>query len=69
VQGEVGFDLLLPSEGRNVLGVWGFGTNVYFADSVSLLVGTVFFLDSHLQPGSSKYMWSAQLDIDIPFGK
>jgi hypothetical protein len=55
--------------GKNVLGAWGFGTNLYFADNVSLLVGPVFFLDSHLQPGSSKYMWSAQLDIDIPFGK
>jgi hypothetical protein len=55
--------------GKNVLGAWGFGTNVYFADNVSLLVGPVFFLDSDLQPGRSKYMWSAQLDIDIPLGK
>lgn len=33
------------------LGAWGFGTNVYFADNVSLLVGPVFFLDKNLQPG------------------
>jgi hypothetical protein len=52
--------------GKNVLGAWGFGSNVYFADNVSLLVGPVFFLDSDLQSGGSKYMWTAQLDIDIP---
>ena len=55
--------------GKNVLGAWGFGANVYFADNVSLLVGPVFFLDSDLQPGGSKYMWSAQLDVDIPLGR
>ena len=55
--------------GKNVLGAWGFGTNVYFADNVSLLVGPVFFLDKNLQPGASKYMWTAQLDIDIPLGR
>ena len=55
--------------GRNVLGAWGFGTYVYFADNVSLLVGPVFFFDRDLQPGGSKYMWSAQLDIDIPLGR
>lgn len=55
--------------GKNVLGAWGFGSNVYFADNVSLLVGPVFFLDNNLQPGGSKYMWTAQLDIDIPLGR
>ena len=55
--------------GNNVLGAWGFGANVYFADNVSLLVGPVFFLDKNLQPGASKYMWTAQLDIDIPLGR
>jgi hypothetical protein len=55
--------------GKNVLGAWGFGTNVYFADNVSLLVGPVFFLDKNLQPGGSKYMWTAQLDIDIPLAR
>jgi hypothetical protein len=55
--------------GKNVLGAWGFGTNVYFADNVSVLVGPVFFLDENLQPGGSKYMWTAQLDIDIPLGR
>ena len=55
--------------GKNVLGAWGFGTNVYFADNVSLLVGPVFFLDKNLQPGGTKYMWTAQLDVDIPLGR
>jgi hypothetical protein len=55
--------------GKNVLGAWGFGTYVYFADTVSLLVGPVFFLDKDLQPGGSKYMWTAQLDVDIPLGR
>jgi hypothetical protein len=36
---------------------------------VSLLVGPVFFLDKDLQPGGSKYMWTAQLDVDIPLGR
>ena len=27
--------------GKYVLGAWGFGTDVYFADNVSLLVGPV----------------------------
>lgn len=55
--------------GKNVLGAWGFGTNIYFADNVSLLVGPVFFLDPDLQPGSSKYMWTAQLDVDLPLAR
>jgi hypothetical protein len=55
--------------GKNVLGAWGFGANVYFADTVSLLVGPVFFLDRYLQPGASKYMWSAQLDVDVPLSR
>ena len=55
--------------GRNVLGAWGFGSYFYFADNVSLLVGPVFFLDENLQPGGSKYLWTAQLDIDIPVGR
>jgi hypothetical protein len=55
--------------GKNVLGAWGFGSYVYFADNVSLLVGPVFFLDRNVQPGGSKYMWTAQLDVDIPLGR
>jgi hypothetical protein len=55
--------------GKNIVGAWGFGTNVYFADNVSLLVGPAFYFDKALQPGGSKWLFSVQLDIDIPFGK
>ena len=55
--------------GKNVLGAWGVGSYIFFADNVSLLVGPVFFLDRNLQPGSSKYMWTTQLDIDLPLGR
>jgi hypothetical protein len=55
--------------GKNILGAWGFGSNLYFANNVSLLAGPVFFLDKNLQPGASKYMWTAQLDVDIPLGR
>lgn len=55
--------------GKNVLGGWGFGPYIYFADNVSLLVGPTFFFDRKLQPGGSKYLWSMQLDIDLPLGR
>jgi hypothetical protein len=29
----------------------------------------VFFLDSDLQPGGRMRLWTAQLDVDMPFGK
>lgn len=51
--------------GKNVLGAWGFGSNIYFADHVSLLTGPVFFLDRNLQPGRQDFMWTLQLDIDV----
>ena len=54
--------------GKNVLGAWAFGPTVYFADNVSLILGPVFFFDRNLQPGGSHYMWSTQLDIDLPLG-
>lgn len=55
--------------GKNVLGAWGGGVYLFFADNASLLIGPVFFLDKDLQPGGSKYMWTAQLDIDLPMGR
>lgn len=51
--------------GKNILGAWGFGTNIYFADNVSLLTGPVFFLDKAAQPGGESFFWTAQLDVDI----
>ncbi len=55
--------------GKNVLGAWGFGANLYFADNVSMLLGPVFFFDKALQPGARRTMFSAQLDVDIPLGR
>ena len=52
--------------GKNVMGAWGFGPNIYFADNVSLLVGPVFYLDKALQPGGKGMLWTVQLDVDIP---
>lgn len=53
--------------GQNVLGATGGGIYVYFTPAVSLLTGPVFFFDKALQPGSSSWMWSAQIDVDIDF--
>jgi hypothetical protein len=55
--------------GKNVLGAWGIGAYFYFSDRVDLLTGPVFFFDKDLQPGGKKFMWTAQVDIDIPLGK
>jgi len=55
--------------GKNVLGAWGFGAYFYFTDTISLLTGPVFYLDSNLQPGGRRFLWTAQLDVDIPFGR
>jgi hypothetical protein len=55
--------------GKNVLGAGGFGLYLYFNQYVDLLVGPVFFLDSNLQPGGAKHLWTTQLDVDIPLGK
>jgi hypothetical protein len=55
--------------GKNVLGGGGIGLYMYFTDTIDLLVGPVWFTDSSLQPGGSKYLWTAQLDIDIPLGR
>ena len=55
--------------GKNVLGAGGFGATIYFNDYVALIVGPVFYLDSKLQPGGAKHLWTTQIDIDIPLGK
>ena len=55
--------------GKNVLGGGGFGATIYFTDTVSLIVGPVFYFDRKLQPGGARYLWTTQLDIDIPLGK
>lgn len=52
--------------GKNALGAWAVGTNVYFADNVSLLVGPTFLFDRKAQPDSSDLLWAMELDIDLP---
>jgi hypothetical protein len=55
--------------GKNVLGGWGVGANLYFTDTISLLTGPVFYLDKALQPGGRSWLWTAQLDVDVPLGR
>jgi hypothetical protein len=55
--------------GKNVVGAWGFGAYFYFTDTISLLTGPVFYLDKSLQPGGRSFLWTAQLDVDIPLGR
>jgi hypothetical protein len=55
--------------GKNVLGAWGFGAAFYFTDTIAFLTGPVFFLDEDLQPGGRKFMWTAQVDVDVPLGR
>jgi hypothetical protein len=55
--------------GKNAFGGGGVGANLYFNDYVALIVGPVFFVDSGVQPGGAKRMWTMQLDIDVPFGR
>lgn len=55
--------------GKNALGAGGFGLYFYFNQYIDLLTGPVFFFDSKLQPGGAKYLWTTQIDVDIPLGK
>lgn len=55
--------------GKNVLGAWGFGPYLYFNDYIDLLAGPVFFRDPKAQPGGKGFLWTTQVDVDIPLGK
>ena len=55
--------------GKNVLGAGGLGAYFYFTDTISLLTGPVWFFDKDLQPGGRSWMWTVQLDVDIPLGR
>jgi hypothetical protein len=50
--------------GNNALSAWGAGLYYYFADNADLLTGPVFPLSKQFA-GSSKMMWSLQLDVDF----
>ena len=53
--------------GKNIYGAAGGGVYFYFNDLIDILTGPVYFFDSALQPGGKSWMWTVQLDVDIPF--
>lgn len=53
--------------GKNDFGAWAIGSNIFFADNVSLLVGPAFFFDRNAQPNHADSLWALELDIDVPF--
>jgi hypothetical protein len=57
--------------GKNWFGAVGGAVALYFTSNVSLLTGPVFFLDSdyYKSLGQPDFMWTAQVDVDIPFKK
>jgi hypothetical protein len=55
--------------GKNILGAGGAGLDIYFNDYIGLIIGPVFYFDKALQPGGASYLWTTQLDVDIPLGK
>jgi len=50
--------------GNNALSAWAIGVTAYFADNVSLITGPVFPLSKQFA-GSSRVLWTLQLDIDF----
>jgi hypothetical protein len=59
------------STGNNWMGAVGAAAALYFTPNVALLTGPVFFLDRDLYSAGygSDWMWTAQIDVDIPFMK
>lgn len=59
------------ASGTNWFGAFGAAAALYFTSNVALLTGPVFFLDSDLYAATygSDFMWTVQLDVDIPFEK
>ena len=53
--------------GNNFYGAAGGGVYFYFNDFIDILTGPVYFFDHAAQPGEDKWMWTVQLDVDIPF--
>ncbi|HEY4715862.1 MAG TPA: hypothetical protein VII00_02030 [bacterium] len=51
--------------GKNIIGATGGGLYIYFTPAIDLLIGPVYFFDSKLQPGETKWLWSVQIDIDV----
>ncbi len=59
------------ASGTNWFGAVAAAASFYFTSNVSLLTGPVYFLDGDLYKAAYKtdFMWTAQLDVDIPFRK
>lgn len=59
--------------GKNWFGAAGAAVALYFTPNVALLTGPVFFLDGDLYEAigsvNSNWMWTAQIDVDIPLLK
>ena len=53
--------------GNNAFGAAGGGLYLYFTDTIDILTGPVYFFDAAGQPGGKHWMWTVQLDVDIPF--
>jgi hypothetical protein len=52
--------------GKNAFGAAGGALNFFFTDKISVLTGPVYFFDPGSQPGGRQWMWTMQLDIDMP---
>ena len=52
--------------GKNVFGAAGGGLCFHFTDEIDVLTGPVYFFDPASQPGRSRWLWSVQLDVDLP---
>lgn len=59
------------ASGKNWFGAVAAAASFYFTSNVALLTGPVFFLDTDLYKTAygTDFMWTAQLDVDIPFKK
>ena len=59
------------STGKNWFGAAGGGLLVYFNSNIDVITGPVFFLDKTYYKAAygADWMWTVQLDVDMPFGK
>ena len=57
--------------GKNWFGAVGGSLVLYFNSNVALLTGPVFFLDRdyYKTTYNADFMWTAQIDVDVPFKK
>ncbi len=51
--------------GENAFGATGAGLYFYFTPNIDLALGPVYLFEPELQPGGSRWLWTAQLDVDL----